>query len=67
MSTSPLKLKNILKQQTHINQQLFQAASTSNTIPPNSTKPPSKSKQFAPNTNSPPRPSPNHPETPTPG
>jgi hypothetical protein len=34
MSTSPLKLKNILKQQTHINQQLFQAASTSNTIPP---------------------------------
>jgi hypothetical protein len=33
MSTSPLKLKNILKQQTHINQQLFQAASTSNTIP----------------------------------
>jgi hypothetical protein len=34
MSTSPLKLKNILNQQTHINQQLFQAASTSNTIPP---------------------------------
>jgi hypothetical protein len=34
MATSPLKLKNILKQQTHINQQLFQAASTSNTIPP---------------------------------
>jgi hypothetical protein len=34
MSTSPLKLKNILKQQTHINQQLFQAAITSNTIPP---------------------------------
>jgi hypothetical protein len=34
MVTSPLKLKNILKQQTHINQQLFQAASTSNTIPP---------------------------------
>jgi hypothetical protein len=34
MSTSPLKLKNILKQQTHINQQLFQAANTSNTIPP---------------------------------
>jgi hypothetical protein len=34
MSTSPLKLKNILKQQTHINQQLFQAASTNNTIPP---------------------------------
>jgi hypothetical protein len=33
MATSPLKLKNILKQQTHINQQLFQAASTSNTIP----------------------------------
>jgi hypothetical protein len=32
MATSPLKLKNILKQQTHINQQLFQAAS--NTIPP---------------------------------
>jgi hypothetical protein len=61
MATSPLKLKNILKQQTHINQQLFQAASTSNTIPP------SKSKQSAPNTNSPPPPSPNHPETPTPG
>jgi hypothetical protein len=34
MTTSPLKLKNILKQQTHINQQLFQAASTNNTIPP---------------------------------
>jgi hypothetical protein len=34
MSTSPLKINNILKQQTHINQQLFQAASTSNTIPP---------------------------------
>jgi hypothetical protein len=33
MPTSPLKLKNILKQQTHINQQLFQAASTSSTIP----------------------------------
>jgi hypothetical protein len=33
MATSPLKLKNILKQQTHINQQLFQAANTSNTIP----------------------------------
>ncbi len=32
MSTSPLKLKNILKQQTHINQQLFQAASNKNTI-----------------------------------
>jgi hypothetical protein len=34
MSTSPLKLKNILKQQSHINQQLFQAAITNNTIPP---------------------------------
>jgi hypothetical protein len=33
MSTSPLKIQNILKQQTHINQQLFQAASTSNIIP----------------------------------
>jgi hypothetical protein len=48
MSTSPLKINNILKQQTHINQQLFQAASTSNTIPPNSTTPPTKSKQSAP-------------------
>jgi hypothetical protein len=34
MSTSSLKLQNILKQQTLINQQLFQAASTGNVNPP---------------------------------
>jgi hypothetical protein len=33
MSTSPLKLQNVLKQQSQINQQLFQAASNGTNIP----------------------------------